>query len=56
MFPVYIDGIPAETRINMQTRLFYTSKELSQELERLSNIDSKKNNFVFKFSENFLFL
>lgn len=42
MFPVYIDGIPAETRINMQTRLFYTSKELRQELERLSNIDPKQ--------------
>ena len=42
MFPVYIDGIPAETRINMQTRLFYSSKELSQELERLSKIDSKQ--------------
>ena len=38
----YIDGIPAETRINMQTRLFYTSKELRQELERLSNIDPKQ--------------
>ena len=42
MFPVYIDGIPAETRLNMQTRLFYRSKEVAQELERLSKIDPKR--------------
>lgn len=42
MFPVYIDGIPAETRLNMQTRLFYRSKELAEELERLSKIDPKQ--------------
>ncbi|WP_405265080.1 hypothetical protein [Methanobrevibacter sp.] len=42
MFPVYIDGIPAETRINLQTRLFYSSKELSEELERLNKIDPKQ--------------
>lgn len=39
VFPVYIDEIPAETRLNMQTRLFYNSNELSQELERLNKID-----------------
>ena len=42
MFPVYIDGIPAETRLNLQTRLFYSSKELSEELERLSKKGSKQ--------------
>ena len=42
MFPVFIDGIPAETRLNMQTRLFYSSRELSAELERLAKIDSKR--------------
>ena len=42
IFPVYIDGIPVETRINLQTRLFYSSKELSEELERLSKIDPKQ--------------
>lgn len=42
MFPVYIDGIPAETRLNMQTRLFYNSKDLSQELRKLSEIDPKQ--------------
>lgn len=42
MFPVYIDGIPAETRLNMQTRLFYSSNELSNELENLFKIDSKQ--------------
>ena len=42
MFPVYIDGISAETRINMQTRLFYSSKELSKELKRLYEIDSQQ--------------
>ena len=42
MFPVYIDGIPAETRLNMQTRLFYNSIELSDELEKLANVDSKQ--------------
>lgn len=42
MFPVYIDGIPAETRLNLQSRLFYSSKELSEELERLSKIDPKQ--------------
>lgn len=42
MFPVYIDGIPAETRLNMQTRLFYNSHELSGELEKLYKIDSKQ--------------
>lgn len=42
MFPVYIDGIPAETRLNMQTRLFYNSQELSEELEKLYKIDSKQ--------------
>ncbi len=42
MFPVYIDGIPAETRLNIQTRLFYNSIELSQELKRLSDIDAKQ--------------
>jgi len=41
-FPVYIDGIPAETRLNMQTRLFYSSKELSEELEKLADVDSKQ--------------
>lgn len=42
MFPVYIDEIPVETRINLQTRLFYSSNELSEELERLSKIDSRQ--------------
>ena len=42
MFPVYIDGIPTETRLNMQTRLFYSSKELSRELERLYKLDPKQ--------------
>ncbi|MEE1129209.1 MAG: hypothetical protein UHW99_04430 [Methanobrevibacter sp.] len=42
MFPVYIDGIPAETRLNMQTRLFYNGHELSSELEKLYKIDSKQ--------------
>ena len=42
MFPVYIDGIPAETRLNMQTRLFYNSHELSAELKRLAEIDPKQ--------------
>ena len=42
MFPVYIDGIPVDTRINLQTRLFYSSRELSEELKRLSLIDSKQ--------------
>ena len=42
MFPVYIDGISAETRINMQTRLFYSSTELSKELERLYEIDPQQ--------------
>ncbi|WP_296882989.1 hypothetical protein [uncultured Methanobrevibacter sp.] len=42
MFPVYIDNIPAETRLNMQTRLFYNSVELSKELEELSKRDSKQ--------------
>ena len=42
MYPVYIDGIPAETRLNMQIRLFYSSEELSQELERLAKIDPKQ--------------
>ena len=42
MFPVYIDGIPAETRLNIQTRLFYNSAELSEELEKLANVDSKQ--------------
>ena len=42
MFPVFIDGIPAETRLNMQTRLFYSSRELSEELEKLAKINSKQ--------------
>lgn len=42
MYPVYIDGIPAETRLNMQIRLFYSSNELSQELEKLAKIDPKQ--------------
>lgn len=42
LFPVYIDGIPAETRLNLQSRLFYSSKELSRELKRLNKIDSKQ--------------
>lgn len=42
MFPVCIDNIPVETRFNIQTRLFYSSKELSDELKRLSKIDSKR--------------
>lgn len=42
MYPVLIDDIPAETRLNIQTRLFYTSKELSRELEKLSKLDSKQ--------------
>lgn len=55
IFPVYIDGIPVETRINLQTRLFYTSKELSKELERLSKIDSKqKVNARIILKEEFL--
>lgn len=42
LFPVYIDGISVETRINIQTRLFYNSEELSNELERLFKIDPKQ--------------
>ena len=42
IFPVYIDGIPVETKINIQTRLFYSSKELSKELEKLYKIDDKQ--------------
>lgn len=42
MFPVYIDGIPVETRLNMQIRLFYSSDELSQELAKLSKRDKKQ--------------
>lgn len=42
VFPVYIEGIPAETRLNMQTRLFYSSHELSKELEKLYKIDPKQ--------------
>ena len=42
MFPVYIDGIPAETRLNMQTRLFYNNEDLSHELRKLSKIDPKQ--------------
>ena len=42
MYPVYIDGIPAETRLNMQIRLFYSSDELSQELAKLAKRDSKQ--------------
>ena len=42
MFPVYIDGILVDTRINLQTRLFYSSNELSEELERLSILDPKQ--------------
>ena len=42
MYPVYIDGIPVETRLNMQIRLFYSSDELSQELARLAKKDSKQ--------------
>lgn len=42
MFPVFIDGIPVDTRINLQTRLFYSSRELSEELERLSIEDSRQ--------------
>lgn len=42
IFPVYIDGFPVETRLNMQTRLFYSNHELSKELERLSKTDPKQ--------------
>lgn len=42
IFPAYVDNIPVETRINMQTRLFYTSKDLSEELEKLYKIDPKQ--------------
>lgn len=42
MYPVYIDGIPAETRLNMQIRLFYSSDELSQELAKLAKKDQKQ--------------
>lgn len=42
MYPVYIDGIPVETKINLQIRLFYSSDELSQELARLAKKDSKQ--------------
>lgn len=42
LFPVYIDGIPAETRINIQTRLFYNSRELSDLLEKLSMRNPKQ--------------
>lgn len=42
MFPVYIDGIPAETRLNLQTRLFYSNKKLSDKLEKLSIINPKQ--------------
>lgn len=42
MFPTYIDNIPAETRLNMQTRLFYSSNKLSKELKRLYEIDPKQ--------------
>ena len=55
MFPVYIDGIPAETRLNMQTRLFYSSDELSRELEKLSKIDSKRRiDARIVFNEDYL--
>lgn len=55
MFPVYIDGIPAETRLNMQTRLFYSSSELSRELERLYKIDPKqKVNARIILNENYI--
>ena len=42
IYPVYIDGIPVETRLNLQTRLFYTSSELSNKLKELSIQDSKQ--------------
>lgn len=42
MYPVYIDGIPTKTRLNMQIRLFYSSDELSQELARLAKNDPKQ--------------
>ena len=42
MFPVYIDEIPVETRLNMQIRLFYSSDELSQELAKLAKRDKKQ--------------
>ena len=55
MFPVYINGIPAENRINIQTRLFYSSKELSKELERLYKINPKqKVNCRIILNENYL--
>ena len=41
-FPVYIDDIPVDSRINMQTRLFYSSNELSAKLEKLSKINPKQ--------------
>lgn len=41
-FPVYIDGIPVENRLNMQTRLFYNSEELSQKLEELYKVNRKQ--------------
>lgn len=42
MYPVYIDGIPVETRLNMQIRLFYSNDELSQELAKLAKRDPKQ--------------
>ena len=55
MFPVYINGMPAENRINIQTRLFYSSKELSKELERLYKINPKqKVNCRIILNENYL--
>ena len=41
-FPVYIDDIPVDSRINIQTRLFYSSNELSAKLEKLSRINPKQ--------------
>jgi len=55
MFPVYIDGIPAENRINVQTRLFYNSKALSHELKRLNRIDpSQEVRARIILNENYL--
>lgn len=41
MYPAYIDGIQVEARLYIQIRLFFTSSELSQELEKLSKKNSK---------------
>lgn len=45
-YPIFVDGIPSEAKIDIQLRLFYKSEELSDFLEDLYYEDPKRRIFA----------